>query len=82
MIRSPLLACFCALTCLSSVAEARPRSLQKMQIVQGCADPVIRPCETSRASPRRRGRAALNRVESRGNRPRAWCLPLVQRGRI
>jgi uncharacterized protein (TIGR02594 family) len=44
MIRSLLLAaCFCALAL--SCAEARPRSLQKMQIAQiGCSQPDMRPC--------------------------------------
>lgn len=54
MLRTVILAAL-ALAGLHSVAEARPRSLQKMQIAQtGCADPVMRPCETGGAGVSRR----------------------------
>ncbi|MGB5905758.1 MAG: hypothetical protein WBH00_23205 [Xanthobacteraceae bacterium] len=77
MIRSLVLAaCFCALACLSSVAEARPKSsLQKMQIAQGCSDPVMRPCEEiSRNLKASRFQKIPSRVKYvADSRPRAWC---------
>ena len=82
MIRSLLLAVAlsCALACLSSVAEARPRSLQKMQIAQtGCSDPVMRPCDSVvrkfRTTQRigKKGRFVQLRDYPVIKRPRAWC---------
>ncbi len=75
MIRLALAACFCALACLSSVAEARPRGHHFVDATNmaGCSQPEMRPCETVGARVSRRGNAALSRVERRGSRPRAWC---------
>ena len=85
MIRTVILAAL-ALVCLSSVAEARPRGRHFVDATDmvGCADPVMRPCETGGVRVSRRGRAArvgraewYRRAENRGGahgaRPRAWC---------
>lgn len=59
MLRTVILAaCFCVLACLSSVAEARPRSVGGNFPSTGCSDPVMRPCETGGARPRGRSRVA------------------------
>lgn len=83
MIRSlALAACFCALACLVSVAEARPRRFEVGIPASGCSDPVMRPCERAGNEMRRHHPKRLTgRLFSRNERgfgiahkrPRAWC---------
>jgi hypothetical protein len=68
MLRTVILAaCFCALACLSSVAEARPgrHHFPDVGNMVGCSDPVMRPCGTGGARPRGRFRAAPVAVRAR-----------------
>lgn len=74
MLRTVILAaCFCALACLSSVAEARPANLSGN--LAGCSDPVMRPCERQvRVIDRQvRGRNRQVSAGTLSHRPRAWC---------
>lgn len=81
MLRTVILAaCFCALACLSSVAEARPRGHHFADTgnMVGCADPVMRPCDSVVRKSRTTQRIGMKGrfVQLRENpviRPRAWC---------
>ncbi|MGX9392582.1 hypothetical protein ACWX0K_20260 [Nitrobacteraceae bacterium UC4446_H13] len=79
MLRTVILAaCFCALACLSSVAEARPRGHHFVDATNmvGCADPVMRPCEEiSRNLKASRFQKIPSRVKyvAERSRPSAWC---------
>lgn len=81
MLRTVILAaCFCALACLSSVAEARPRGHHFVDATNmvGCSDPVQRPCEeiTRKSLRHRHFRHDSSREEITHHstaRPRAWC---------
>lgn len=80
MLRTVILAaCFCALACLSSVAEARPRGHHFADAgnMVGCADPVMRPCGVQvvaeSAGRLKIGKWSRNRQVVQDRRPRAWC---------
>lgn len=72
MLRTVILAaCFCALACLSSVAEARPANLSGN--LAGCSDPVMRPCHVDFSDHQVGRKNRHGPTAGLGSRPRAWC---------